>query len=141
MSREELLRTNVELPVELTERRHVYNGEARRITGEPAVQRNRPVKRRRRSPLNIIFVLFVVSVVIVLYVWNKICVNRLAIEVSDLQNQYQKIINTNEIIRADINKKSSLERIEKISITQLKLTYPKEQPVWLEVDGAPDDHQ
>jgi cell division protein FtsB len=70
-------------------------------------------------------------------VWNKICVNRLAVEVNDLQNQYQKIVNVNEIMKAEINKKSSLERIEKISIGQLNLTYAKEQPIWFEVDGEP----
>jgi len=128
-----------DVPVELTERRLVYNGDSRRSVGDANVQRNRPVRRHRRSPFNLIFILFVVSVVIVLYVWNKICVNRLAVEVSDLQNQYQKVINVNEIIKADINKKSSLERIEKLSVSQLKLTYPKEQPIWFDADGAADD--
>jgi cell division protein FtsL len=140
MGRQEFPQTETDVPVELTERRLVYNGEARRSVADANVQRNRPVRRRRRSPFNMIFILFVVSVVIVLYVWNKICVNRLAVEVSDLQSQYQKVMNVNEIIKADINKKSSLERIEKISVSQLNLTYPKEQPVWFEVDAA-DEHR
>ena len=123
------------VPDELTERRYIYNGEPRSQGIDTMVQRNRPVKRRRRSPFNIIFLLFAASILIVFYVWNKISVNRLAVEVSDLQTQYQKIINTNEIIKAEINKKSSLERIERISVGQLNLTYPKEQPIWLDVDG------
>ncbi len=120
--------------VEQRERRYVFGGEGQSPELNALPQRNRPLKRRKRSPFNIIFMLFTCSIIIVFYVWNKITVNRLVVEVSDLQNQYQKIINANEVIKAEINKKSSLERIEKISVGQLNLTYPKEQPVWFTVD-------
>ena len=119
---------------ELTERRYVYNGESLpKEANNFAPRGNRPVRRRKRSAFNVIAILFVISILIVFYVWNKIAVNRLAVEVSDLQSQYQKIVNANDIIRAEINRKSSLERIGKIA-TQLGLTYPKEQPAWFEID-------
>lgn len=118
---------------ELTERRYVYGGEPDRPPASFAPRGNRPVKRRRRSPFNIIVTVITVSVLMVLYVANKIAVNRLVIEVSDLQSQYRRIESTNDVLRADINKKSSLERIGKMA-TQNGLTYPREQPVWLDVD-------
>ena len=123
---------------ELTERRYVYNGDSlpSSIAGQAnnfAPRGNRPVKRRKQSPFNIIVTLAAVSILIVFYVWNKITVNRLAVDANDLQTQYRKIESVNDVLRAEINKKSSLERIGKIA-TQIGLTYPKEQPVWFEVD-------
>lgn len=135
MAKPTLTSAEMQPPVELMERRYIYNGEFQHTGLDGTPLRNRPLKRRKRSPFNIIFMLFMVSVIIVFYVWNKINVNRLAVEVSDLQTQYQKIMNGNEVLMAEINKKSSLERIEKISVSQLNLTYAKEQPVWFDVDG------
>ena len=119
---------------ELTERRYVYNGGSVPPVSDNVQRGNRPVKRRKRSPFNIVIVLFAVSILIVFYVWNKITVNRLVIEVNEQQLQYQKILYTNELMRADINKKSNLERISKIATGQLGLTYPKEQPIWFRAD-------
>jgi cell division protein FtsB len=125
---------------EVTERRHIYNGETINKKTEKTPKGNRPVRSRKRSPFNIIGSLFLLSVLIVFYIWNKICVNRLVIEVNDLHNQYDKILNANEFLNAEINKKSSLERIGKISTEQLGLIAPKEQPVWFEVDFKKADN-
>ena len=122
------------LAPELVERRYVYNGEPQVPSLDGVPRGNRPIRKRKRSPFNIIIVTFTISVLIVFYVWNKIVVNRLAIEVNDLQMQYQKISYTNEVLRAEINKKSSLERIGKVASDRLGMTYPKEQPVWFMLD-------
>jgi cell division protein FtsL len=95
---------------------------------------NRPVQRHKRSPLTVIATLVAVSMMTVFYVWTKISVDRLAVEVNELQAQHQKIMNANALLQAEINKKSTLERIGRMA-TQLGLTYPKEQPAWIEVDG------
>ena len=116
------------------ERRYVYNGDTPSHEAEFAPRSNKRVKARKRSPFNIIAMLFTISLLIVFYVWNKIAVNRLVVEVSDLQNQQQKILNANEFLRAEINKKSGLERIAVIATRQLHLVYPKEQPIWFEAD-------
>ncbi len=117
-----------------TERRYVYNGEPLTRRQEPAVAGNRPARRHRRSSFNIILALIVVSALIVFYVWNKITVNRLVVEVNDLRNQDMKLQNMNESLRAEINRKSNLERIGKIATGQLGLVYPREQPVWFTMD-------
>lgn len=119
---------------ELKEKRYVYNGETVNRKVEFPQKGNRPMMSRKRSPFNIILSLFLISILIVFYIWNKICVNRLAVEVNDLRNRHTKILNANEFLNAEINKKSSLERIEKIATEQLSLVAPKEQPVWFEVD-------
>ena len=122
------------VPSELTERRYVYNGEPQAPVDKEVVRWNRPVKRRKRSPFKMVSVLFLISALIVFYVWNKLEVNRLAVEINDLQVQYQKILYANESLRADINKKSSLDRIGKLAADQLRMSYPNEQPIWFTLD-------
>ena len=119
---------------ERAERRYVYNGDLSPSELDDMQRGNHPVKKRKRSPFNIVAAIFIISLFIVLYVWNKIMVNRLAIEANDLQMQYQKVLYANETLRAEINKKSNLERIGKIAAEQLGMTYPKDQPVWFTFD-------
>ena len=121
-------------PPELTERRYVYNGETGSQNHEYATRGNRPVKRRKQSPFNMIAIVVAVSLLIVFYVWNKITVNQFVVDLNDLQNQHQKILASNEILRADINKKSTFDRIEKIASEKLAMTAAKEQPRWFDVD-------
>lgn len=118
----------------LFEKRYVYNGEFPNQMTDFTPLRNKPTKRRRQSPFNIIIVVFFVSILIVFYIWNKITVNRLVVEVNKLEDQYQKITIANDLLKVEISKKSALERIEKIAIENLKLTYPKEQPIWFNMD-------
>ncbi len=112
------------------ERRYVYNGEQSVSSLEGVPRGNRPIKKRKRSPFYIIATMLAISLLIVSYVWNKITVNRLAVEVNEAEMQYQRILYANEVLRAEVNKKSSLDRIGKIATEQLDMIYPKEQPVW-----------
>ncbi|HTK81072.1 MAG TPA: cell division protein FtsL [Bacteroidota bacterium] len=122
-------------PSEPKERRYVYNGGGSPPPAREEIRRgNRPVTRRRRSPFNLILAMVLVSILIVLYVWNKLTVNRLAMEINDLQMQCQKVQYSNEVLRAEVNRKSSLERIGKIATDKLGMTYTKTQPVPLDID-------
>lgn len=122
--------------VAVKDRRLLYNNE----TGSESTPKNEPVDRPRKSPrrssstFNTMIVLFVAAVAIILYISNIIAVNRLVVEVSDLQQKYDSVINGNEILSAEINRRSSLERIGRIATEQLGLRYPKEQPTWLVVE-------
>lgn len=120
---------------DLAERRFVYSGEPPTSTPENSPRGNKRVKQRKRSPFNIVAIVFVASILIVLYVWNKITVNGLAVQVNDLRMQYEKVLNANDVLRATISKKSSLERLGKIATERLGLIYPKEQPVWFNVNA------
>jgi cell division protein FtsL len=126
--------TKANVPPDDGERRYIYNGEAAQpaIVDDFSRLGNRPIRKRHSSLLGRILLLAGVSLLIVFYVWNKISVNRLLVEVNDLQNQYQKLQTANDLLRAEINRKASLERVVTIA-GKIGLVYPKQQPVWFEV--------
>jgi len=117
-----------------TERRYIYNGNYRKPTPSPAPRTNRPVRPRKRSLFTIIAMLFVISILIVFYVWNKISVNKLTVEINDTQREIEKIEGTIKYLETEISKKSSLERINLIATQQLNLIEPKKQPIPLLLD-------
>ena len=125
----------VERPVE-QDRRFIYNGDPQAVTPGYAIRPNRRAIRRRRSTFNIIATLFGLAVGIILYIGNILAVNRLAMEIHELEKAYGKINSANEALRADINRKSAWDRIGKIATGDLGLVYPKDPPQRLEVDEA-----
>jgi cell division protein FtsL len=120
-------------PSDLKETRHIYTAETAPTSDLSAIRTNRRVHTHRRSPATWILVLAMVSSIVVFYIWNKLSVDRLSNEISRMERELAQTSNTNEILRADINKKSRLDRIGKIATEQLELIYPKEQPVWFQV--------
>lgn len=102
-----------------------------------AVRHNaRVVKSRRRTKTsNIVGILILVAVLAVMYVGNVIAVNNLAKEVNDLNARYIQILSTNEVIKAEINRKTSLERISLLAQEKLNMVNPTEAPVWFEVSA------
>jgi len=90
--------------------------------------------RKKTKTSNIVGLLFLIAVVAVLYVGNVIAVNNLAKEVNDLNARYMKITSTNEVIKAEINRKASLERISLMAQEKLGMVNPQEPPVWFRVD-------
>lgn len=115
------------------ERRYIYNGEP--ASHRPAPQRaNRRGIRRKVSTFNLILFLLAMGLAVVVYVNNVIVINRLSLEVSQLEQHYESICNTNVTLRAEINKKSEWERIGTIATQQLGLRYPAEQPGWIHID-------
>jgi cell division protein FtsL len=138
--RTELPRTSAqdEAPAQAT--RYIYNGDPPPRFPGYAMRPNKRAIRRKVSVFNIILFLFGIATAIVLYIGNFITVNQLAIEVGQLQTRYAKIQNTNETLRAEIHRKSSLERIGGIAAKGLGLQYPKEQPIWIEIDQDELEH-
>ncbi len=97
----------------------------------------RPVKRpagRRLSTFNIVVFLFGLGLAIVLYIGNVIAVNQRAFEVNELRAKLDKINNTNISLQAEINRKSSFDRISKVAQEQLGLQFPREQPAHFTID-------
>jgi len=124
-------------PVEQEYRRLLYDGDIEQSTVSQGVA-YRPVrsrvKDRKVSTFNVILVLFGLAAAVVLYISNVIAVTQLAAEVNALEKRYQTVLNSNELLRAELNRKSSLERIGKIAGEELGLRYPQEQPAWIRVD-------
>lgn len=109
------------------EQRHVYNEFAPPRT-------NRPFRKRKISTFNFILFLFLLAILSVFYIGNIIAVNQLAIEIEELKAYYSKTEGVNEILRSEVNRKSSMERITKIATEQIGMVYPKQPPIWFEID-------
>ncbi|HEX9828897.1 MAG TPA: FtsL-like putative cell division protein [Bacteroidota bacterium] len=114
-----------------------YKGTLPDPTGEvspAALYRNRKVAPRKVSTFNIIMMLFAAAAAIVLYVSNIIAVDQLMGEINTLQTQHRKMLSEQEILKAEINRLSSLERINRKAAEELGLANPKAPPVWLSID-------
>jgi cell division protein FtsL len=118
---------------EVKERRYVYNGDTVAKPDASEIRGNRRVRTKKRSPIKWLFGVAMISTIVVFYIWNKISADKLSKEISDLEKQHHQISNVNEILRAEINQKSRLERIGKIATEQLGMLYPKQQPIWFQV--------
>jgi len=95
---------------------------------------NRRSMRRKFSPFNIILVLLAVAVVSVLYIRNVLAVGMLLRQINDLEQTHERLLNDQEMLRAQINRLSSLERVGKVAQEQLGLRTPSQAPVWLPGD-------
>lgn len=120
------------------ERRYIYSGDPQDKTPGYAVRpNNRRMKTpRKRNTFNIVIAWFIAALGAVAYISNLLAVRQLTVEVHQLQKQYEKISNTNAVLKADISRKSALERIGVLATQQLGLIYPKERPERLEVDAS-----
>lgn len=116
------------------DKRYIYNGEAQARNPAYAVRENRKVVHRKVSTFSLILWIFGVGIAIVLYVDNIIAINRLVMEVNQLQTKYDAIVNTNATIRAEVTRKSAWERIGKNATEQLGLIFPTEQPTLFSLD-------
>jgi len=118
--------------------RYIYNvpvaADPQKSTPGYVAWSNKKTALRKHSTFNIVGALFGLAVVSLLYTSNVITVNQLAKEVNDLNDRYTKIISANELLKAEINRKSSLDRINRIATDDLGMVNPKEAPVWFEID-------
>jgi cell division protein FtsL len=118
----------------------VYNGASTIPRSElPAidltsVQRNRKQTRRKVSPFTIILFLLSGAVASVLYIGNILAVGRLMAENNRLQIRHRQILNEQELLKAQINRLSSLDRIQQIARAELGLQNSKQLPVWIEIN-------
>jgi cell division protein FtsL len=124
----------VRVPEVHREQRYIFNGEPTATVSGYAVRQNRRTIRRRMSTFNIILALFVLGIGIVFYIDNIIVVNQLVVDVNALQGKYQRQLETNAALQAEVNRKESLERIGKMASESLGMQYAQEQPEWFTVD-------
>ena len=111
--------------------------------------RNRRATRRRVSPFNLIVILLGVAVVSVLYISNILAVGRLLIQINQLDAKHQQLLNEQEMLRVQISRLASLERVERMAADELGMQAPKQPPIWLEpaperiqeVQNAIEQHQ
>jgi cell division protein FtsB len=116
------------------EHRYVYNDSLATARPGYAIRPNKKAVGRKVSTFYIIVLLFASGFAIVGYINNIIVVNKLSAEINRLQIQYDKISNTNAVLGADINRKSSWDRIVKIAGDRVGLRTATEQPTLFDVD-------
>jgi cell division protein FtsB len=118
--------------------RYIYNGsvasEAERFSPDQARKTNKRTVQRKHSTFNIVSGLFLLAAACLLYTGNVIAVHQLMKDVNDLNTRYNAIASNNEVLKAEIARKSSLDRISTMAKDELGLINPKEPPVWFEVD-------
>ena len=105
------------------------------FTRQAVAERNSPVRKRKVSPFNLMLILIGFAVAIVLYISNVIAVQQLVREVGALKTKHQQMLDEQEVLKAQINRMSSLERIRKMAEDDLGLRNPKEAPLWIQVDA------
>jgi cell division protein FtsL len=95
---------------------------------------NKKRTQRKISPFSIILILLCSAVASVLYIGNILAVGRLLAQNNQLQIKHRQILNGQELLKAQINRLSHLERIQQIAHDQLGLQNSKQPPVWIEID-------
>lgn len=80
--------------------------------------------------------LLVFAIAIVLYIGNIIAVNQLMRDIGELETRHRRILQEQEILRAQVNRMSSLDRIQKLAEDQLQLKIPTTAPLWITVDSS-----
>ncbi len=116
------------------ERRYIFNGDSRQAVAGYSMPPNKRGIRRKVSTFNMILVLFGFGIAIVLYINNIIVVNQLAADIDRLQKTYAAMQSSNAALQAEVNKKSSMDRIGTIATQQLGLQPAREQPRWFDID-------
>jgi cell division protein FtsB len=94
----------------------------------------RKPRRKKLSTFNVIIFLLGFAVALVLYISNIIAVNGLVKEINQLEREYERVRNANEILRAELNNRTGLERIGSIAGERLGLSIPAEPPRWISID-------
>lgn len=95
--------------------------------------RNRAAVRRNVSPFSVVIALLITAVVSVMYISNIIVVGQLVTRIGELQSRNERLLNEQEMLRAQINRMSSLERIRQMAETDLGMRNSAALPGWLTV--------
>lgn len=119
----------------------IYNGERPGpfsqddFVRQTIAARNKAINRRRVSTFNLMLSLIAAAVGIVLYIGNVIAVEQLLKDVNDEQQKLRQILDGQEMLKAQINRMSSLERIRKMAEADLGLRNPNTSPQWIVIEG------
>lgn len=132
---------NAEIQIPLFQDRPIYGGDA--VLYDPqaaapgyAVKPQRAPAVRKTKTSTIMLVVFCVVAGCLFYTSTVIAVLRMGREMNELTMRYNTILSTNEVLRADINRKSNLERITQLAADNAGMVNPSEAPAWFDIDHA-----
>jgi cell division protein FtsL len=92
-------------------------------------------RRKKISTFNVLLLMVAVATAIVLYVSNVVAVGQLMYEIHKLETRHRELMMEREILNAQVNNLTSLERIRNIAITELGMRDPREAPSVLQSDS------
>lgn len=118
---------------EIVYRNPIYSYPASTIN-DIFAKENKKQKENKISPFTIVLFLFGLAIVSVLYISNILIVGRLLTQINQMQNKHYEIVNQQELMRAQINKLSNLDRIQKIAQEDLALQKNKQFPIWIDIN-------
>ncbi|HLP14651.1 MAG TPA: hypothetical protein VK470_00255 [Bacteroidota bacterium] len=132
---------NADVQIPLFKDRPIYGGDAVLYDPQAATpgyaarpERKPAVKKTKTSTIMLVVFFFVVGCLF--YTSTVIAVLRMGREMNELTMRYNTIISTNEVLRADINRKSNLDRITQLAVEKADMINPGEAPAWFEIDHA-----
>jgi cell division protein FtsL len=91
----------------------------------------RPALRRWTA----VAMLLVASTLAVLYVANAIAVNDLMVDITSLERERESVLRTNEALRAELNRLTSVDRITAIAAHDLHMVMPAQPPRVISLTG------
>jgi cell division protein FtsL len=140
MAESEPLVSTISIPKIREARDMVYNGtdtmsikETTTPDGIPLAF-NKKGSRRKVSPFTIILILLGGAVASVLYIGNILAVGQRMAQNNQLQMKHRQILNGQDLLKAQIDRLSSLDRIQQIAHDELGLQNSKQLPVWIEIN-------
>lgn len=95
--------------------------------------KNRTASQRKVSPFSVVIALLVTAVASVVYISNIITVGQLVVKIGELEARDQRLLNEQEMLRAQLNRMSSLERIRQMAESDLGMKNSAALPGWLTV--------
>ncbi|MGE5314710.1 MAG: hypothetical protein ACM3Q4_08465 [Acidobacteriota bacterium] len=131
---------NADIQIPLFKDRPIYSGDAvlydpqASTPGYAVKPERKPAAKKKAKMSTIMMVVFVFVVGCLYYTSTVIAVLRMGREMNELTMRYNTIVSTNEVLRADINRKSNLERITQLAADKAELINPAEAPIWFEID-------
>lgn len=112
----------------------VYSGaSAPAPSSSVARPKNRAASRRKVSPFSVVIALLVTAVASVVYISNIITVGQLVVKIGELEARDHRLLNEQEMLRAQLNRMSSLERIRQMAEADLGMNNSAALPGWLTV--------
>jgi cell division protein FtsL len=120
---------------------NVYGGtlqESKRIATDrrnaPSPVRSGKKTKFKFSMFNAVMLMFGVATIFLLYVYNVISIRGLMVDINRLEVRRQQLLTEQELLKAQYDRLSSLERVRTIAINELGMRDATEPPTPIPID-------
>lgn len=116
----------------------VYNGSKKTegpLPSDVMMRKNKSTSNQRPSILKLGLIIIFCTSLGLLVINNILTINSLVKEIDTLSKTYRTIKSTNEFLIAEVNKKSTYERIVPLAQQELSMFIQKTPPEWFELSN------